>query len=133
MDIKAAALIGGGAIVVGLVLYIPGYFLAKYLLRRSSPRSNAHGRITKLGAVVYGAMAFAMFIGYAQEHLSPQTWFGHFVSNWGGRLAYTGAVALVWAGIERILKKLGHITWVPASAAQQVVQSDSPASGGPAA
>ena len=69
MDIKAAAIIGGGAIVVGLVLYIPGYFLAKYLLRRSSPRSNSHGRITKLGAVVYGAMVFAMFIGYAQEHL----------------------------------------------------------------
>jgi hypothetical protein len=124
MDIKAAAIIGGGAIVVGLLLYIPGHFLAKYLLRRSQPKSNARGHITRLGFVVYGAMVFTMFIGYAQEHLSPQTWFGHFMSSWGGQLAYSVLVVAVWAGIERLLKKRGYVTWVPAPVAQPGIQAD---------
>lgn len=133
MDIKAAAIIGGGAIVVGLILYIPGHFLSKCLLRRSAPESHIRSCMTRLGMVVYGAMVFAMLVGYAQEHFAAQTWFGHFVSSWGGRLAYAGAVIALSACVEYLLKKRGYALWVRESVVQRAGQARGPTSGGPAA
>ena len=132
MDTKAAAIIGGGAIIVGLILYIPGHFLARYLLRRCAPRSNTQGRITTLGVVVYTSMVVAMIVGFAQEHIAGHTWFGHFTSNWLGRLTFAAVVIAVWSCIEYLLKRRGYVLWVRPPAAQQVVQADGPASGGPA-
>ena len=128
MDIKAAAIIGGGAIIVGLTLYIPGHFLARYLLLRATPKSIAQDRVTTLGLVVYAFMVVAMIVGFAQEHFAGHTWFGHFMSNWLGRLTYGAVLIAVWAGIEHVLKWRGYVLWVRPPAAQQNVESDAPAS-----
>ncbi|MYM67079.1 hypothetical protein GTP45_09585 [Pseudoduganella sp. FT55W] len=58
---------------------------------------------------------FVLFVGYAQGHFAPHTWFGHFMSDWGGRLAYAGVIMVLWAVIEYILKKRGYVIWVPSS------------------
>jgi hypothetical protein len=129
MDMNTAAIIATGAIVVGLILYIPGHLLAKYVLRRSSPKGSARSRITRLGVAVYVPMVLALFIGFAQGHLSVHTWFGQFMSHWGGRLTYAGLLVVVWACIEYVLSKRGHVLWERASIAQQAVAADPPKTG----
>jgi hypothetical protein len=121
MEIRAAAIIGGGAITVGLILYIPCHFLAKYLLRRSAPKSYARRRITTLGLVVYAAMVVALFVGFTQEHFAPHTWFGHFMSNWLGRLTYAAVLVTVWFCIEYLLTRRGYVLWVRLPVAQPLV------------
>ena len=116
--------------IVGLILYVPGHFFAKYLLRRSAQKGNAQGRITTLGLVVYMSMVVAMVVGFAQGHFAGHTWFGHFTSNWLGRLTYGAVLIAVWSCIEHLLKRRGYVLWVRPLAAQQVVQADGPPSGG---
>jgi hypothetical protein len=124
MDTKAAAIIGGGAIIAGLILYIPCHFLAKYFLRRSAPKSIAHKRITTLGLVVYASMVVAMFVGFTQEYFAPHTWFGHFMSNWLGRLTYAAVLATVSTCIEYLLTRRGYVLWVRLPAALPSVPAD---------
>lgn len=124
MEIKAATFIVGGAIVVGLILYVPERLLAKYILHRSNPRSSARSRITRLGIVAYVLMVLALFIGFAQGHLMAHTWFGQSMSYWGGRLAYACLLAVMWAGIEHVLSNRGYALWNRASPAQQSVAAD---------
>ncbi|MES2901618.1 MAG: hypothetical protein V4723_17955 [Pseudomonadota bacterium] len=112
MDLQVAAAFIGGAVIVGLILYIPGHYLAKYFLRSAASKSEAHSRITTLGLVVYGAMVLAMFLGFAQQYFAENTWFGHFVSTWFGRLTFATVLIAVWTGIEYSLKKRGYSLWV---------------------
>ncbi len=112
MDWKIVAILGIGSIVIGLILYIPGHFLAKYLLRRTAATSIQRKRITALGALVYGTLVCALVAGYAQEHLSPHTWFGQFMSNLGGQFLYGLVLIAVLGIIENLLKARGYALWV---------------------
>ncbi len=115
MDFTIIAILGIGAIVIGLILYIPGHLLAKYLLRRSSPTSNGRSRITGLGLLVYGTLVCALVAGFAQEHLAPNTWYGQFMSTWFGQFIYGTVLLVALSFIEIMLKARGHILWISAS------------------
>lgn len=112
MDWKIIAILGIGSVVIGLILYIPGHFLAKYLLRRTAPTSIQRKRITALGALVYGTLVCALVAGFAQGHLSPHTWFGQLMSNVGGQFLYGTVLTVVMGIVEIVLKERGHELWV---------------------
>jgi hypothetical protein len=107
MYFDALAIIFVGALAAGAILYIPGYFFAKWVLRRASSNSRAKLRITRTGFFVYGLMVVLMMLGFAQEHLAPATLFGHLVSSWFGRLAFVALLVVVFTIIERLLAKAG--------------------------
>ncbi len=71
------------------------------------PEGRTNVRITGAGITFYGCMVVMLFVGFAQEHLAPQSAFGAFVSSREGRLAYTGGVLALWAALEFILTKFG--------------------------
>lgn len=112
MDWKIIAILGIGSIVIGLILYIPAHFLAKYLLRRTATTSIQRSRITALGVLVYGILVCALVAGFAQGHLSPHTWFGQVMSNVGGQFLYGLVLTAVLGIVENLLKARGHALWV---------------------
>ena len=52
-------------------------------------------------------MVVVLFVGFTQEHLAPQTAFGSFMSDWRGRLIYSGCVVLAFIVLEVALRLAG--------------------------
>ncbi len=110
MNFEALAVIGGFALILGAVLYFPFFLWKKWSEKQAWPsRGRLASRITRQGITLYGAMVAMLFVGYAQEHLAPQTEFGSFMSTWWGRLTYAAIlialmvvveVALTFAGVK---------------------------------
>jgi hypothetical protein len=108
MNIEALLVVGSLCLVVGALLYIPGRLLGRRLSKRH-PQRAASRRITRAGAVFYGASVAVLLVGFAQQHVAPESWFGQFVATPVGRLAFTAVVVAVWAVFELALRKLGVV------------------------
>ena len=108
MNFEALAIFGTLSILVGGLLYLPFYLWMKWKRKKGEgPENRTNVRITGAGITFYGCMVVILFVGFAQEHLAPQSAFGAFVSSREGRLAYTGGVLALWVALEFILTKFG--------------------------
>ena len=107
MHWEAALVIGIVALGAGLILYIPGYFLAKWALRKSPPDSGGRLHVTFTGFVVYGSMIIMLAIGFAQQFFAPETFLGRLTSTSLGRLLFCASIIPLGVVIEFVLRKFG--------------------------
>ncbi|MCA3028423.1 MAG: hypothetical protein ING66_07470 [Rhodocyclaceae bacterium] len=107
MSLGLIAIVAGLALVVGLILYIPGHFLAKRLLRHSPTKSAARLRITRAGFVYFGLMVFALMAGFSLQYLAADTLLGQFVGTGHGLMVIGFGVVAVFSAFEVILRKFG--------------------------
>lgn len=107
MNLIPIAIIVAIALLVGVILYVPGHFLAKRLLRRSPVASAARLRITRAGFFFFGLMVFFLMAGFSLQYLAPDTALGQFVTTWYGRMILGFCVVAVFTAVELILKKFG--------------------------
>jgi len=108
MNIEALTIIGGLTLFAGVVLYLPFYFWMKWMRKKALPLSGFMViTITRNGFVFYGATVLVLFVGFAQEHVAPQTEFGLFVSTWSGRLTYGICVMVISVILETLFASIG--------------------------
>jgi uncharacterized membrane protein len=99
MDLTGFMILGMIFLILGVLLYIPGHWWAKRKLRNMESDGEYKLHITSAG--------LAWVIGLSQEHLSPGTEFGKFVSTWLGKLYYIVIVAILALVFGLILELFG--------------------------
>jgi uncharacterized membrane protein len=107
MDLTGFMLLGMIFLILGVLLYIPGHWWAKRKLRNMESDGEYKLHITSAGLAWCVLMVFAWVIGLSQEHLSPGTEFGKFVSTWLGKLYYIVIVAILALVFGLILELFG--------------------------
>ena len=95
-------------LVFGLLLYIPCHWLVKRKTRNIDPDSDLLLRITSSGLALCTLMTVALILDFSQEHLSPGTEFGRFISSFTGKIYYIIGVCILTVIFGLILQKLGY-------------------------
>lgn len=95
------------ALVLGVVLYIPGRWWAKHRLRNAPSGSRLRLRVTAAGFAVCVLMVGVLIAGSSQQYWAPQTQFGQFVATGVGRLVFWSVVAVSTIVLCMILEMLG--------------------------
>lgn len=109
MHWEAASVIGGSAIIFGVLLYLPAQWWARRSLRESPEGSGAELSVTKSGFVFYGVFVAVLFAGFAMQHIAPSSRFGEFVGSRLGMVIYAGGLAAIGVMAERVLVRLGFV------------------------
>ncbi len=108
MNIEAFLVIGTFTLLFGFVLYLPLYVWKKWKGKKAFPSDGALSeKISKRGITFCGVMVVFMLIGFAQEHLAPETEFGQFVSTWSGRMIYLVCVVIAFSLLGVVLAIFG--------------------------
>jgi len=107
MDLIGYILLGMLFLISGILLYIPGHWWAKRKIRNMATGSQYGLHITSSGLALCTLMVVALVLGFSQEHLSPETEFGKFVSSWLGKLYYMAIVGMLTILFGLILQMLG--------------------------
>lgn len=107
MDLIGNIILGIFFLVFGILLYILGRWWVKRKLRNIESESVYKLHITSSGLALCILMVFAWVIGLSQEHISPGTEIGKFVSTWLGKLYYVAIVTMLAIVFGLILQMLG--------------------------
>jgi hypothetical protein len=102
MNWEALLVIGGGAIVLGAVLFL----LARMLFYRPLSRSASGDQsppVTRVGVLLISIFVIVYLGGYTMQYIAPESAFGRFVSHGYGRVAYFLALIAVFIPLERWL------------------------------
>ena len=107
MNWEAFFIIGGLALILGAILYIPGRWWARRKLAESSPESNARLHITPIGYIYFTVLIGGMLFAFSQQYFAPDSEIGKLVSSSFGRFVLLGGVAAIGFVVERILQRAG--------------------------
>lgn len=100
--------IGILCLLAGVLLYSPFYIWKKWRGKKAPPSNGLlTKKVTRREISFYGTMVVFMLIGFAQEHIAPQTAFGRFVSSWSGQLIYVVCVFIVFMILAVVLAIFG--------------------------
>lgn len=95
MNVEAIAIIGGVALVVGAVLYLPFFVWFRFRRRRGRPLASKRLDVplTK-GRIILSMLMIAVIVtGYSRGVLAPHTWFGSHMQTGFGQLVWGISVA----------------------------------------
>jgi hypothetical protein len=108
MNFEALLVIGIFTILVGGILLIPLFIWKKWKGEKAFPTSGALAiKVSSRGIRYYGIFVVFLFIGFAQEFITPQSGFGQFISSWFGKIMYLICLIVVSAIIEYVLVQFG--------------------------
>ena len=107
MDVIGYVILGAIFLVFGILLYIPCHWWIKRKTRSIDTENTFVLRITSSGLALCTLMVVSLILGFAQEHLSPESKFGIFITSWSGKLYYLIIVFLLTVIFGLILKRLG--------------------------
>ncbi len=132
MNWKVICIIGGMAIIAGVVIYLPFFFWFRWRGSKPTPGAGLAWRVTRVGLCFYGAMTVVLFWGLVVGQFSPQSWFGSQLQTLFGTIGYLTVFSVVASVIERTLVSQGFVfsyrlspspglprsdTWVPSGSA----------------
>jgi hypothetical protein len=107
MNWEAFAVIGAFALLLGIVLYIPGRWWARRKLHDASLGSPARASLTPIGYVVIGLLVFALVGTFSLKDLAPDSLIGRIEGSRVGRLTILVCMASAFWLVESIAKRLG--------------------------
>lgn len=110
MPFDHLAILLAGSAGAGLLLYAPFYFWFRSRKRaRKATAPGQYGRSVPLAEGLWSALCVALlFLGFAQEHLSPATWFGAQMTSSVGKAVFTAVLIVAVA----LLRGAWVLLWV---------------------
>jgi hypothetical protein len=110
MDLEAMAVTVIFSLILGIVLFIPGWLWCRWRIGKQ-PTGQAGHSVTGAGYLFFGTLTVVLVVGFVLGRLEPKSALGSLVSTQVGRLIYIFIVVAVFWPIDRILKSKGiHLT-----------------------
>jgi len=106
MDLEAMAVTIIFSLVLGIVLFIPGWLWCRWRLGKQ-PTGQVGHIVTGAGYVFSGALTLVLVGGFVLGSLEPESALGSLVSTRKGRFIYCLIVVAVFWPIDRLLKPKG--------------------------
>ena len=100
MDWEAIFIIGGGAVVLGLVLLLPGLMWARRKVR-TNPDTPFTAKLNRSGYLGAAIGTFFVFGGFSAQFWASDTTFGKWISTDVGLFVYLVIVVAVSVIVER--------------------------------
>jgi hypothetical protein len=96
MELEAFLVIGGFALILGLVLFIPAHFLVRHRIRADP--AVAKQRVTRYGLVAYSILVCGLVLTYASRELFDER--ASVLALFGGTILM--AIYVVIAGVSKL-------------------------------
>ncbi len=106
MNWEAFFVIGAFALILGIILLVPGLMFARKEAKKDPDQITAMV-ITKAGYSIYGTMALVLLVGSTSQHWAADTAFGQWISTRAGRYVFCLVVVAATVLIERLLNASG--------------------------
>jgi ATP-dependent Clp protease adapter protein ClpS len=97
LNIEAVAIIAAICVVTGIVLYVPGWLIAKRFVKSkpSSPYALPLSRYSRSFWIGQGIYVAIIFAGFSSKYWAPESAFGKFIATGWGLLVFLGIVVAI--------------------------------------